>query len=296
MSAGPPIRAAIYARYSTDLQRVQSIEDQVRVCRDLADRLGAEVTAVFADTATSGSHLVRHGLQQLLDSVRYGRVEVVIAEALDRLSRDMEDVAGLYKQVTFQGAVIHTVSEGRISELHVGLNGTMNALFIKQLAEKTHRGLRGRVEAGRSGGGNCYGYEVVREATERGQRRIATAQADIVRRIFRDYANGLSPRTIAQALNAEAVPGPRGRGWDQSTINGNRSRGTGILNNELYIGRLVWNRQRFVRDPDTRRRVARANGADKLIVTEVPELAGHSGQSLGRGEGAPGAVRPPHPP
>ena len=53
---------------------------------------------------------------------------------------------------------IVTLAEGDITHLHVGLKGTMNALFLKDLAEKTHRGLRGRVEAGKSGGGLCYGY------------------------------------------------------------------------------------------------------------------------------------------
>ena len=48
--------------------------------------------------------------------------------------------------------------------LHVGLKGTMNALFLKDLAAKTHRGLRGRVEHGKSGGGLCYGYRVVKKA------------------------------------------------------------------------------------------------------------------------------------
>lgn len=57
---------------------------------------------------------------------------------------------------------ILTLSEGWIEELHVGLKGTMNQLFLKDLAAKTRRGLRGRVEAGFSGGGNAYGYKVVR--------------------------------------------------------------------------------------------------------------------------------------
>ena len=65
-----------------------------------------------------------------------------------------------------------------------------------------------------------------------------------MRRIFEDYAVGVSPRAIAKTLNAEGMPGPSGRTWGPSTIHGNRQRGTGILNNELYIGRLVWNRLR----------------------------------------------------
>ena len=127
----------------------------------------------------------------------------------------------------------------------------MGALYLKDLADKTRRGLRGRVEAGKSGGGNSYGYDVVRGLGPNGQpltgeRRIDALAAAIVRRIFEEYAAGVSPRAIAQQLNAESVPGPSGKAWGPSTIHGNRQRGTGILNNELYIGKLVWNRLRYV--------------------------------------------------
>ena len=64
---------------------------------------------------------------------------------------------------------IVTLSEGEISELHVGLKGTMNALFLKDLAAKTHRGIRGRVEKGKSGGGLCYGYDVVKHTDAEGE-------------------------------------------------------------------------------------------------------------------------------
>jgi site-specific DNA recombinase len=65
----------------------------------------------------------------------------------------------------------------------------------------------------------------------------------------------MSPKFLAKRLNAERCPSPEGSPWNPSTIHGNASRGTGILNNELYIGRLVWNRLRYVKDPDTGKRV-----------------------------------------
>ncbi|MFN3686447.1 recombinase family protein [Salinarimonas sp.] len=80
------------------------------------------------------------------------------------------------------------------------------------------------------------------------------------------------PKAIASRLNADDVAGPRGGTWGFSTRLGNKKRGTGILNNELYIGQLVWNRQRFVRDPDTRVRQARMNAREDWIVKEVREL------------------------
>ncbi|MFO1144286.1 MAG: recombinase family protein [Amaricoccus sp.] len=129
----------------------------------------------------------------------------------------------------------------------------MNALFLKDLAAKTHRGLRGRVEDGKSGGGLCYGYKVIQQTDGRGQpvrgdREIDPAEADVVRRVFRDFAAGVGPRTIARMLNDEGVPGPNGKPWGDTTIRGHVKRGTGLVNNELYVGRLIWNRLRYVKD------------------------------------------------
>jgi hypothetical protein len=152
----------------------------------------------------------------------------------------------------------------------------MNALFLKDLADKTRRGLRGRVELGKSGGGLCYGYKVPHAthdgAQATGDREIVPAEADVIRRIFRDYATGLSPKAIAKRLNAERCAGPGGSPWNPSTVHGNPARGTGILNNELYVGRLVWNRLRYVKDPDSGKRVSRPNPPSEWVTTAVPEL------------------------
>ena len=202
--------------------------------------------------------------------------DVVLAESLDRFSRDQEDTAGLFKRLTCVGVRIVTLAEGDITHLHIGFKGTMNALFLKDLAEKTHRGLRGRIEAGKSGGGLCYRYRVVRSLSGstlvNGDRQIEHAEAAIVMRVFREFVSGVSPKEMAKRLNREGVSGPGGGKWSPSTIHGHHARGTGILNNELYLGRLVWNRLRYVKDPDTGRRVSRPNPRSQWVTVEVPAL------------------------
>ena len=89
-----------------------------------------------------------------------------------------------------------------------------------------------------------YGYRVVKKLDERGEpirgdREIDEAQAIVARRILREFASGISPSMIARTLNAEGVTGPDGNLWNDSTIRGHVKRGTGIINNELYVGRLV---------------------------------------------------------
>lgn len=152
---------------------------------------------------------------------------MIVAEVLDRLSRDQEHMAGLYKRLAYYGVKIVTRSEGEIDEMRVSFGGLMSSRFLKQLAEKTRRGLEGWVMAGKSGGDNCYGYRVRRGfdaggAVITGERDIDDAEAAVVRRIFADYNAGLSARLIAAALNAKGVapPGSGGKGsgsWGFST-------------------------------------------------------------------------------
>jgi site-specific DNA recombinase len=271
------VTSVVYARFSSELQADRSIDDQVRLCRRFIEQQGWGYQYAYTDRAVSGATALRPAYQALLEDARRGCYDVVVAEALDRLSRDQEDVAGLLKRLRFAGVRLFTVAEGEIGELHVGLKGTMNALFLKDLAQKVRRGLEGRVREGRSGGGVCFGYDVVREydghgAPIPGGRSVNDAEAAIVRRVFAEFAGGSSPRAIAQRFNRERIPGPQGRTWGPSTIYGNWRRGTGILNNELYIGKLVWNRQTFIKDPNTGRRQARPNRPEEWVVQEVLDL------------------------
>lgn len=92
--------------------------------RARADQLGATVVETYADAALSGGD-ARHrpALQRLLADARAGRFDLVVAEAIDRVSRDQEDTAAIFKRLRFAGVALVTISEGEISELHVGLRG-----------------------------------------------------------------------------------------------------------------------------------------------------------------------------
>ena len=270
-------RAIAYARYSSDAQRDASIEDQLRVCRVRAEREGWTLGHTYVDHATSGATNVRKGYQAMLSAVRDGGVDIVVAESLDRFSRDLEHTAALFKQAAFHGARIHTLAEGDVSELHVGLKGVMGALYLKDLADKTRRGLEGRVHAGRCVGSAAYGYQVVRRMREdgepdRGLRAIDPDQAAVVQRIFSEYAAGISPLKIAKALNAEAITGPGGGIWYDTSIRGRERRRDGILRNALYVGSIVWRRRLNLKDPATGARLRRDATPDSYVTGTAPEL------------------------
>jgi DNA invertase Pin-like site-specific DNA recombinase len=180
--------------------------------------LGAPVPVTFQDAALSGASTQRAGFQALQAAMRRGDVDVVLAEALDRFSRDQEHVAAFHKLAAFVGVKVVTLAEGEINALHVGLKGTMNALFLQDLAAKTKRGIAGRVQAGKCFGPTPYGYRRITGKLradgelERGLRKIDPAQAAVVQRIFTEYANGRTAGAICHQLNAEGVPSPNGAG------------------------------------------------------------------------------------
>jgi site-specific DNA recombinase len=139
--------------------------------------------------------------------------------------------------------------------------GLVNELYLDDLRDKTHRGLAGQFGRGLSAGGRSFGYRT--EAVDGGRRMVVDeAEAAHVRWIFEQAAEGRSPRAIAHELNQRGVASARGGTWAVSAIAGSTARGLGLLNNELYRGRVVWNRRQWLKDPETgaRRYVERPQG------------------------------------
>ena len=260
------MRSAIYARFSTELQDERSIADQVALCREYAARHGYIVTNVYEDAAASGASIHgRAGIQQLLADAERRGFEILLTESLSRIGRDQEDRAAIRKRLHFFGISIATPTDGVVTPLVDGIRAVIDSQQLEDLKNHTRRGMRGRVQEGRSAGGRTYGYSVLppesdgRGGFKRGRRVINESEAEVVRRIFSEYVAGSTPRDIAKRLNADSVPPPRGRAWNASTINGNTLRGNGLLLNELYVGRLVWNKVTMLKNPLTGKRVIRPN-------------------------------------
>ena len=250
-------RVIDYSRFSDDeLQDERSIPDQQRICEDFAEPIapGCGPIRHFEDAGISGASMItRPGLQALLQAVTAGEVDIVICEALGRLSRNQADIARIYQLLDYAGVQLFTVEEGKIDEMVIGFKGTMNALFLKSLAAKTRRGLLGQVERGFMAGGLSYPYRVV----SRGVWEIVPEHGEVALRIVQEFAANLSPVTITTRLNREGIPGPDGGLWSPTTLHGWSSRATGLLNNELLIGIYVWPKQRYRKDPRTGKRIGR---------------------------------------
>lgn len=268
-------RVAIYARYSTTLQNDRSVEDQIALCEDHARRLGLAVVARYEDRARTGATVFgRDGLASLLADAKAGRFKVLLVEALDRISRDQEDLAGIFKRLTFLGVELLAVHDGKADAIQIGLRGLVGHLFLSDLAHKVRRGMAGTLREGKVPGGRIYGYRKV--PGEPGRQSIHPEEADIVRRVFREYTAGKSVWKITRDLNADGIPSPRGALWNRQAVyhdTGKSGIARGIIANDLYAGIIVWNRRKNVRDPETGKTIARPNPPEQWQRAEAPELA-----------------------
>lgn len=271
MLSAEPINAAAYARFSTDLQNPTSTEDQTDYCKAFAKHHGFSVVATYADKAISGASIHgRNELQQMLKDALTGKFSVILVEAFDRLSRDVADMATIHKQLSFLGIRLISVNEGEANLINVALHGLQAQMFREGNALKVKRGMTGLIKHGLSAGGKAYGYRP--DPANRGKPVKVEEEAAIVIRIFEDYAKGVSPKAVCKRLNAEHVKPPRGKLWSPSALIGSAVRGTGMLRNPIYVGKIVWNKVRMVKDPNTGKRVSRPNPESEWQHADVPEL------------------------
>lgn len=270
--------AAIYARHSTDRQ-CTSTHDQIERCRRYCADKGYAVVNVFTDEAISGSHMInRPGIRALMTAAVEAYFNLVITEDLSRISRDQGDTANFFKKMAFLDVAVETVSEGPISELHIGLKSTMNALYLKDLADKTHRGMIASVLKGAVPGGRTYGYDIVHQLDEKGEpirglRAINQEEAEVVRGVFKDYAAGKTLKRICADLNALAIPAPKGGKWIHTTLVGTAARQTGMLRQTLYKGVVTFNRMAYRKHPETGRRLSVVRPESEWLSVPIPELA-----------------------
>lgn len=285
------MRAVVYTRVSTDGQREASHDDQARNCQRIADREGWKIARRYTDHGISGTRSDRPEYRKMLAAAKAREFDVLLIDELSRFSRDTVESEQAIRKLEFNGIRVVSVdgydSTARGKRLHRGMKALMNAEYIEVVRHETHRGLEGRALSGLSVGGRAYGYRsepVVDGGGKNVGARVVVLEdeANWVRWIFERYAEGWSPRRIADALNREGVPSPGARWrrterrtdrkWLASAIYGDPRTGSGILNNEIYRGVRVWNRSRRDVDPETERKVFVQRPASEVVRVDVPHL------------------------
>ena len=261
------MRAAIYARYSSENQRPESIEDQITSCRKLAAERGYVIDGehIYADRASSGAREDRPGLNALRLAAPHNVFDAVLVDDLSRLARNTLLLLSTLEELRFNGVRVISVADGldsddREATIGIQVRGVFNELQLQDLRKKTLRGQIGQKARGFTVGEATFGYRSVPVGTIRMDKKgrprpdgyrmtIDPREATTVLRIFNTFAGGRSESSIVRELNAEGVPGRRrsSRGWSPATVHG-------VLRNEKYVCRWVWNKSETRRDPRTGRR------------------------------------------
>jgi DNA invertase Pin-like site-specific DNA recombinase len=286
------IRCAVYGRYSSELQRATSIEDQIRQCRNHAKHEGWEVLEdfVLADKALSGATMAgREALDKLVTAAKTSPrpFDCLLIDDTSRLGRNIADVLKIGDIFRFYGVFLFFVSQKLDSrnesfrQLHI-FSGMMDEQYLVGLRDKVHRGQEGRVLNGYHPGGKCYGYQNVPEldptrksdygrvAVTGVKLAIIEEQAAIVRRIFEMYADGYGLARIAKQLNKDGIQSPQpprkssARAWCPSGIRD-------MLRNQRYIGKVRWNRTTKIRNPETGHRTQRRKSKAEELIVDAPE-------------------------
>ncbi len=235
------MRAVIYARFSTDQQREESISDQYRACERMAASAGLVVLNRFSDEGISGGTAERPGYQSLLSAARSGAFDVVVAEDISRLWRSRAEFGP--RSAEFEDLGIHILTcvgdDTRRDGygLVLGIKQAIAEHQRREISYRTRRGLEGLALAGRDTGGRCFGYR---------NGAIYEPEADIVRVMFGLRASGYGYGRIAvKLLKMNFYPPSGGKivevqgqelrvvGWARSTLQS-------ILANRRYTGAVIW--------------------------------------------------------
>jgi len=283
------MRVACYARYSSDLQRVTSIEDQFRVAHRYANDHGWTIdeSQIYTDAGISGASIDgRPGLQSLLAAAarRPLPFDVLLVDDSSRVARDIADAIRVLQTLKFFGVRVvyisqHIDSANEQAETLVAVHGMVDSLYLREMAKKIKRGLEGQQARGfATGGRHPFGYRTVPVPDPSGRTEpsghravvgyrieIVEPEAEIVLRIFEWYAEGWGGQRITSQLNADGIKGPQGRRWRLSTVKR-------VLSNERYLGRMIWGQRTHERRPGTNRKVARPLPRDQWRIRETPEL------------------------
>lgn len=240
--------AILYAAKSTEDVH-DSLPTQLEDCRTLAEREGWEVLGEHQDEAFSAYHGNRGpGLEQAKQAAVAAAAEhgecVLVAQDSDRFARGAGDKPGaadhlgeIFFAMKRQGVVLWTARRGHLDTVRAVLDGDRATEESARKSTAVAKGMKRRAERGQWVGGRPpFGYQHRDRHPESGKPTgplvVVEAEAEIVRRIFRDYIEGGSQRAIVRALNADGVPTRHGGPWRQSAI-------VRVLSSAVYLGRVT---------------------------------------------------------
>lgn len=237
--------ALINARYSTDNQNPDSIEVQVEKCTEWCHKNGVPILGIYADEATSGMKDTRPRYEEMMRQLRHGIGDIVVIYDQSRMFRKMTAWFAFRDELAAMGVQVISVTQPMVGKdlrdptnfLTEGSMALFNQIWALQSRQKTMEKMRFMARNGQHTGGKpALGY-IVKD----GRLEICEEEAAIVRRIFREYADGKSYRQIINGLNRDGLKTKRGNAFGSNSLHD-------LMHNEKYIGVLVYGQSPYRED------------------------------------------------
>ena len=268
-------KGAIYARYSSEKQSGESIKVQVDKCREYCERHDIVVVEEFIDEAKTGTtEGGREEYARILEMASKGQFDTVVAYKFDRIGRSLADNARLVQVLGYHGVTMSSATEAN-DPFARNIAFSMAEEFSRQHGARMHDTMSSNAAQGfHCGGAAPYGYVSVETPEPSGRTDhkgnpikhvifdVNPEQAEVVQGIFRDYAEGISMKKIAHAMNHRGILSPGGSTWDISAVRY-------ILHNEAYRGWRIWNKTEKVRKPDGKKTYRHRPRSEWVIVKDA---------------------------
>lgn len=285
-------RAAVYARYSSEMQASQSAQDQINRIKFLAenDQIQSRLFSqnkiiihpdwIYKDEAITGKVAGRFGYQRILQGIREKAFDLLIVDDLSRLTRSLGNLLDLYQLLRHHDVELVSISD-RVSSADPNaktfftVRGMISDFGNDIHAERTKRGLEARAREMFSTGVKPYGYGSKATRIEKRKGRevkshfelfVIPEQAEVIQKIYQLYADGYGKIYISKNLNQLGIKPPRiSTGWKPGII-------SKILSNEKYIGKWVYNKVTYSTDPETNKKVTKLKPQNEWIAHNKEEL------------------------
>lgn len=264
---GTGIKTAVaYARYSSDNQRQESIDAQVRAIEDYCKKNKIILSRTYVDEAVSATTDQREEFLRMVEDAKKGGFQLCIVHKLDRFARNRYDSAFYRRELEKCGvkvvSVLEQLDDSPESIILESVLEGMAEYYSKNLAREVRKGLNeNALSAKHNGGIPPLGYNVT---PDRGY-EINREEAPAVRLIFEMYSKGYGYALICNELNSRGYKTKAGRAFGKGSI-------AEIIRNEKYIGRYVWNKRLSKKSgnhqykPDDQ--ITRIEGALPAIITK----------------------------
>lgn len=256
--------ANIVARFSTDNQDPDSIEIQIEKCSAYCREHNIPILDIYADYAVSGMKAHRNELDRLLEDLRCGKGDTVVILDQSRMIRNMPRWFALRQEIAAMGVRVVSVTQpfvgGDLRDPNTFMmessTAMINHMWVLQTRQKVLYKMHHMARNGQHTGGKpALGYRV-----QDGRLVIDEAEAETVRRIFREYAAGKSYKAIIDGLNRDGIKTKRGNAFGSNSLHD-------LLRNEKYIGTLTYGLK--VYRPDGSRNTHAPEGADVVRLEDA---------------------------